>query len=190
MESTISTRFLIVTSLLGLTLTIPAQAQVPDPTVYYKIQSAVSKATEPFCLDVVNGGRYNNSGKLSHCADFTGQYWRFTPTRDGFFRLTTLFRGPDMCLDVFNGGFYDNFVHLTPCANYSGQLWRPARNPARASEPYLRFTTQFRGSGWCLQFDHYGLADLDPCINLDRQYWTLRRTDLHVRLAKSKTKKR
>ena len=44
--------------------------------------------------------------------------------QDGWYRLTTQFRGPGMCLDIFNGGPDDNQPHLIPCANYSGQFWQ------------------------------------------------------------------
>jgi hypothetical protein len=74
------------------------------------------------CLDIFNGGEFDNMPHLAPCADFTGQYWKFRQD-GGRFRLVTRFRGDAMCLDVFNGGAMNNMLHLAPCANFSGQFW-------------------------------------------------------------------
>lgn len=47
--------------------------------------------------------------------------WRFQPTPDGFYRLTTMVDGEAMCLDVYPNTYQ---AHLGRCANYSGQFWR------------------------------------------------------------------
>ena len=78
------------------------------------------------CLDVFNGGAFNDMPHLAPCANVTGQFWRVSVEKEGFFRLTTKFRGPEMCLDVINGGPQNDQPRLEPCGDFSGQYWRIA----------------------------------------------------------------
>ena len=169
-----STRFTILTTvLLNVGWANLAQAQWPDPNVYYKIKSRWGS-----CLDM----RRINRAKVGSCADVSREYWRFTPMGNGFFHLTTLAWGRGMCLDV--GGADNTSILLTPCANSSGQLWRVIGGPiaSRISDPAsVRLTTKLRGSGWCLRQGHYNLAYLGSCQDkYERQSWYLRRTNLEV----------
>ncbi len=81
-----------------------------------------------------------------------------------YYRLTTLFRGPENCLDIFNGGEHNNQPHLTECADYSGQYWniRPSEK-----EGYYRLSTMFRGPDMCLDIfnggPHNNMPHLTEC---------------------------
>lgn len=116
------------------------------------------------------GGSMNNQTRLVPAADATGQYWRFTPAGNGYWRLSTMFHGPGMCLDVVNGGARNNQLQLVPCGNYSGQLWRLQQ----VGEAY-RLSTAFRGPGMCLDIFNGGADNNKPhltqCGNYSGQLW-------------------
>jgi len=128
---------------------------------------------------LLRGGDRNDMTHLALAADHSGRYWRLTPADNGYFRLTTMFRGEGMCLDVYNGVPRDNQVHLTPCANYSGQFWALSNQNGR-----YRLTTQFRGPGMCLDIFNGGPDDnqshLTPCADYSGQDWQISPTDNRV----------
>ncbi|MCA9547899.1 MAG: hypothetical protein KC613_26020, partial [Myxococcales bacterium] len=90
--------------------------QVRRDGEFYRLSTA--EGGEGRCLDVINDGR-NDRLHLVDCGPYTGQFFRLTPTGNGFFRLTTDWQGPDRCLDT-NG----DTVHLADCGGYVGQFWR------------------------------------------------------------------
>jgi hypothetical protein len=159
-------------------------AQTPDPGFYHKL---FPKDANLFrAMDVINGGPEENITQLAEAGNFSGQLWRFVPTGDGSFRLTTLFRGPGMCADIFNGGPNNNQVHLAPCADFSGQFWfvnATSDPPPFSNTFFARLTTKFRGTDVCL--DHFQAGEsffprLAPCGNTARQLWLVSRTDKRV----------
>jgi hypothetical protein len=156
----------------------------PDTNFYHKLSPKDANLFR--AMDVIAGGPQNNITQLAETGDFSGQFWRFIPTGDGSFRLTTLFRGRDMCADIFNEGENDNRPHLTPCADFSGQFWfvTVMSDAAPTNTFFARLTTKFRGPNMCL--DHFQEGDaffprLAPCANVPRQLWLVSRTDRRVK---------
>lgn len=122
----------------------------------------------------------DNICNLAVAGNFSGQLWRFEQA-EGFFRLSTQFRGPDMCADIFNGGPNDNQVHLSPRANVTGQLWSVAATsdpPPFTDTFFARLSTKFRGTDMCL--DHFQAGELffprlQRFANTDQQIWLVSR---------------
>src|SRR6516225_4156025 len=85
-----------ITGLVAWLLT-PTSAQSVDQSFYYKLSTQFRG--NGMKLDVFNGGPKNNLTRLEPDQDVSGQFWRFVGNGDGTFRLSTLFRGPDMCLE-------------------------------------------------------------------------------------------
>lgn len=142
---------------------------------YYKLTTQFRGSNN--CLDVYNGGDYDNRTHLTGCASFTGQNWRFQQSENpGYYRLSTEFRGSGMCLDITNGGRMNNQPMLVPCANYSGQFWKVS---GPDSSGYYRLTTQFRGTNMCLDVFNGGqynnMLQLTPCGGYTGQFWQLQR---------------
>lgn len=88
------------------------------------------------CLDVYNGGQFNNMLHLAPRADYSGQYWQLTPHPDNpqYLILTTLFRGPELQLDIFNGGEYNDQPHLALAGNFSGHYWLLTKTDKQVSQ--------------------------------------------------------
>jgi len=81
----------VIAGMLAWLLT-PTSAQSVDQSFYYKLSTQFRG--NGMKLDVFNGGPKNN---LEPDQDVS--FWRFVGNGDGTFRLSTLFRGPDMCLE-------------------------------------------------------------------------------------------
>jgi hypothetical protein len=85
------------------------------------------------CLDVFNGGFWNNHTHLAPCANFSGQLWR--PIRSAvrasepYVRLTTKFLGDAWCL----GYTHYSRVLLTQCGGGvpTRQYWSLKRTNLR-----------------------------------------------------------
>lgn len=92
---------------------------------------------------------------------------------DGYYHLSTSFRGPNMRLDVFNGGQFNNMTHLVEAANYSGQFWKFTQ----AGGQWLKVTTLLRGEDMCLDIFNGGPFNNEPhltnCANYSGQLWRL-----------------
>jgi len=86
----------VIAGMLAWLLT-PTSAQSVDQSFYYKLSTQFRG--NGMKLDVFNGGPKNNLTRLEPDQDVSGQFWRFVGNGDGTFRLSTLFRGPDMCLE-------------------------------------------------------------------------------------------
>jgi arylsulfatase A-like enzyme len=158
--------------------TIPATAF--DTTFYYRLWTMFRGSN--MCLDIYNGGEYNNMPHLTARADVSGQYWRIeVSTRTGYYRLSTMFRGAQMDLDVFNGGPFDNMLHLVPEGDFSGQYWQitDSQNPG-----YYRLSTMFRGADMDLDIFNGGTFDNMPHLtkeaNVSGQYWWFEKTTKKV----------
>jgi hypothetical protein len=151
----------------------------PDGNFYHKLfpkDANLSRA-----LDVIPDGPQANITQLADVGNFSGQFWRFLPTGDGSFRLSTQFRGRNMCADIFTAGENENRPHLTRCDNFSGQFWfvTVTSDPAPTDTFFARLTTKFRGPNMCL--DHLQeVPRLAPCADVPGQLWLVSRTDTRV----------
>lgn len=164
---------------LGNSLCVKEEAGMGMDTGYYYRLTTQFRG-DGMCLDVFNGGPQNNMTHLVKCADYSGQYWRFTgPDDSGSYRLSTMFRGPDMCLDIFNGGKYNNQPNLAKCANLSGQFWN-----LKDQGGWYRMTTDFRGPDMCLDIFNGGPQNNQPhlvkCADYSGQFWKFTKTDKKV----------
>jgi Ricin-type beta-trefoil lectin domain-like len=75
-------------------------------------------------LDVINDGK-NNQLTLSTSGNYTGQFWKLTPTDGGkFYRITSVWQGDGKSLDIVNDGKNNDKLILQPTGNFSGQLWK------------------------------------------------------------------
>jgi arylsulfatase A-like enzyme len=151
-----------------------------DTTFYYRLWTMFRGSA--MCLDIYNGGEYNNMPHLAVRADVSGQYWRIeVSAKPGYYRLSTMFRGDKMDLDVFNGGPFDNMLHLVPEADYSGQYWKitDSQHP-----DYYRLSTMFRGDNMDLDVFNGGkfndMPHLTKEANLSGQYWRFEKTTTKV----------
>ena len=87
-----------------------------------------------------------------------------------------LFGTHRLCLDIENWSAKTK-PFVAECANYSGQRWKLWRTP----EGLFKFTTEFRGVGYCLSTSPFpGRVYLAPCRETNgTQLWVL--TDLGVK---------
>jgi hypothetical protein len=88
----------------------------------YRITTRVDGAE--MCLDVVNGGDFNNHLTIAECGNYSGQFWDISVAEGmpGFYRLSSTFR-EERCADVVNGGPDNNDVTYERCQHVSGQYW-------------------------------------------------------------------
>lgn len=151
-------------------LVFAAQAQTPDPNLYYRLTTQYKGVGQ--ALDVFNGGPKNNQTRLARQENVTGQQWRITAAGDGYYYLTTKFRGGQDCLDVQNGGPNNNQPHVTTCGNVTGQLWQLV-----PEGDWFRLKSKFTGGGMCLDIFNTGPNDNQPylkaCGNYSGQLWKL-----------------
>lgn len=144
------------------------QAQSIEPNTYYRLTTQWQGDGKS--LDVINDGT-NNRIHLAQTGDYSGQYWKFTPSGNDYYRVTTQWLGDGKSLDVVNDG-RNNQLQLADSGNYSGQFWRviPIGNG------YFRLTTQWQGDGKSLDVVNDGrnnrlqLADTG---NFSGQFWKL-----------------
>ena len=86
--------------------------QFLDPAFYHKLL-APRVVGAGFAADVFSGGDKENLVFMGPIGGHTGQLWRFTPTGDGGFRLSTLFRGPAFAAGADADGPDAGAVRLT-----------------------------------------------------------------------------
>lgn len=124
-------RMLSAAAVVLSTTVLPGVAGAIETTVYNTLSTQFRGPD--MRLAGYKGGSMNNQARLVPAADATGQYWRFTPAGNGYWRLSTMFHGAGMCVDVVNGGPENNKPQLARCGNYSGQLWTisPSRKPVK-----------------------------------------------------------
>jgi type VI secretion system protein VasG len=75
-------------------------------------------------LDIVNDSINNNQPILAETGDYSGQYWKITPVKPGYYRLTTMWQGDEKSLDIVNDGrsidFKNTVLFLT--SNLANEL--------------------------------------------------------------------
>ncbi|CAF1671385.1 unnamed protein product [Rotaria sp. Silwood1] len=142
-----------------------------DPTSYYRLTTQWQGNNKS--LDVVNDGKNNNQLILATTGNYSGQYWKITPTDNGFYRLTTQWQGDKKSLDVVNDGKNNNRLILAKTGNYSGQSWRITAT----GNGFYRLTTQWQGDDKSLSIVKDGknnnqliLAKTSDC---QEQYWKI-----------------
>jgi len=149
---------LSVALLLGLSviLTPTVNAADLDETLIYRLANAgFDRLGQKMCLDVINGGPHNNELDSRECANFTGQFWRFSGTMTELrhlptYRMSTVFRGEDMCLTM-DGTLVDHVLRMAPCSDSQrdNQIWivTPAKDEnGWEITPYLEeFSDKFKG---------------------------------------------
>ncbi|CAF1013861.1 unnamed protein product [Rotaria sordida] len=142
-----------------------------DSTSYYRLTTQWQGNNKS--LDVVNDGKNNNQLILATTGNYSGQYWKITPTDNGFYRLTTQWQGDKKSLDIVNDGKNNNQLILATTGNYSGQSWKitPTGNG------FYRLTTQWQGDDKSFSVVKDGknnnqliLAKTSDC---QEQYWKI-----------------
>jgi hypothetical protein len=93
-----------------------------------------------------------------------------TAAAEPFFDLRPGISGTHrLCLDIENGGAKMKPI-VAECGHYSGQRWKLWRT----DEGLYKFTTEFRGDGYCLSTDSGARALLAPCRDTNgTQLWVL-----------------
>lgn len=165
-----------------------------DPGYYHKL--LVPDLVGPgLAADVMNGGEKDNVAFMAPIGGFTGQLWRFVPTGDGAYLLTTLFRGAAFRAGVVDGGPDDGEVQLAR-GDSPAQQWvvEPLGGPdsfalvSSAPVPfvragYVRLSTRLRGPGWSLDLAVGGAAFMPTLAERSDgpgQAWLLARTEARI----------
>lgn len=130
----------------------------PDPHYYYRL--LVPGVVGPgYAADVHDVGPCDSQAFMAPIGGRTGQLWRFAPTGDGAWRLSTLFRGPAFSAEAVEDG-PEGKVRLRPGAS-DAQAWivEPIDGPFALAETalgpfarsaYARLSTRLRGPAWSL----------------------------------------
>ena len=102
---------------------------VPGKSGYYWLQTKFLESKNK-CLEgnrlspqsVLKGAAFMND-----CDRQTGQFWKFVPDGNGYFRMKTDFQGDNKCLEG-NGlhpkAFMGGASFMDDCKNVTGQKWR------------------------------------------------------------------
>ena len=91
------------------------------PNGYYQL---VNMKYPGKCLDIINDSKANNKLTLTSINNYSGQYWKLSPSTDGLFvRLTSLWQGDGKSLDILNDGSNKELI-MNASGSYSGQWWK------------------------------------------------------------------
>jgi hypothetical protein len=101
---------------------IIAEEQDFNPNSYYRLTT--QREGNNKSLDVVNDGKNNNQLKLAKTGNYSGQYWKITPTDDEFYRLTTQWQGDKKALDIVNDGKSNSQLILAETSDSAEQYWK------------------------------------------------------------------
>lgn len=180
--------FLPVLALITL-VALPASAQSAadnDFTGRYKLKAVARGGSECLESNDPNSAVHGGSAFMDDCQNVTGQTWTFEPAGDGYYRLTSEWRGPlGECLEG-NGAdspVHDGAAFMDTCRDVTGQLWMPVRERGQQ----YRLKTQLGGDTMCLEANeagsslHGGAAFMDTCQNVTGQLW--RFADVDARAA-------
>jgi mono/diheme cytochrome c family protein len=148
---------------------------------YYKLQTLFQEPDNK-CLE---GNKFASSSTLKGaafmdtCQNVSGQYWKFVPGGNGYYRLKTLFQEPDnKCLEgnkFATTSTLKGAAFMDTCQNVSGQLWKllPQNNG------YYKMQTQFQApDNKCFEGNKFaasstlgGAAFMDTCQDVSGQLW-------------------
>lgn len=106
----------------------------------------------------------------------------FTPNPNKWYKLKTLFQGPNKCLEgnrLAASSTLGGAAFMDTCQNVSGQSWRFV--PIRNRPGYYRMKTRFQGAGKCFEGNRFapsstlgGAAFMDNCQNVSGQMWKIK----------------
>ncbi len=164
-----------------------------DPGFYYKLL-VPNLVGLGFAADVFNGGERDNVAFMARIGGYTGQLWRFIPTGDGGFALSTLLRGPALCAGVVDeagegsvrlsrGVSPDKVWTVEPLAGQDSFAVVPAALAPFVRAGFVRLTTRARGPGWSLNLAAGGEAfmpKLSERSDGPGQMWLLARTEARI----------
>ena len=162
---------------LGLAITLPslATAQV-FPEKHFQLTTQFREGNNE-CLVANSNG---TSASMVECKNHLGQWWKATPTSDGYFKLTTqasqskkeCFESGEKGVDVRNRvGAY-----MYPCKDETGQFWKAIP----VSDGYFKLTSAFReNENECLEGNqkegsNKGVAFMDTCQDVSGQLWKIK----------------
>lgn len=142
-----------------------------EPNSYYRLTTKWQGDKKS--LDIVNDGKNNNQPILAVTGDYSGQYWKITPTGNGYYRLTTEWQGTGKSLDIVNDGKNNNRIILSKTGKYTGQNWKITS----LGDGYYRLTTQWQGTGKSLDIVNDGKDNNQPVLadtgNYTGQFWKI-----------------
>lgn len=170
-------------------LTSGTAATVPNTEVYYHLQTQLTESDNK-CLEGQGGAApdsgavLDGAGFMADCKDTTGQWWKFVPDVEGYYRLKNkIGEETNLCAEgnrlaeesVLGGAFV-----MMPCDDVSGQLWRLVD----AGDGYVRLQAQFlEADNKCLESQGGAAPDsgavlngasfMDDCQDVSGQYWRL-----------------
>ena len=78
-------------------------------------------------IDISNDPSVSRNGDikpiLAPSGNYSGQFWKITSLGNGFYRMTTQFKGTGLSLDVINDG-RNNELAMKKTGNLTGQYWK------------------------------------------------------------------
>ncbi|MCB1332180.1 MAG: hypothetical protein KDK26_00635 [Roseivivax sp.] len=171
-------------SLAALAAFIPAGAAfaqggptLDDMPFYRMMNAGFDRLGQSMCVDVFNGGEFDNQLDMRPCENYSGQFWKFTsvPTELRYlptYTMTTQFRGDQMCLTI-DGTLVDHVLLLAPCDNgpTDHQIWIVDSVAGDGSQPAgwqimpLLDETGNNGGGFSLVVDTPPEGDGRPYID-------------------------
>jgi hypothetical protein len=139
-----------------------------DARCYYRLTTLWQD--EGMSLDIFYDGKANNVPILARTSNVAGQLWKLTPEANGFYRLTTQWRGPSLSLANAAG----NRPLLVKSADVPEQRWKLIPEP----NGIYRLTTQAQGDALSLDIVNDGLDNNIPILaktgcNASGQLWKL-----------------
>jgi hypothetical protein len=136
------------------TATLPVSSDF-DARCYYRLTNLWQG--EGMSLDILNDGKDNNVPILNRTGGYTGQMWKLTPEADGFYRLTTQWRGTSLSLAYTAG----NRPLLVKSADVPEQRWKLTPEP----NGIYRLTTQAQGDALSLDIVNDSRANNIPILD-------------------------
>jgi len=165
-----------------------------DPAFYHKL--LVPRLVGPgLAADVFSGGDKENLLFMGPIGGYTGQLWRFTPTGEGGYLLSTLFRGPAYAASIDAEAADFGAVRLTrdrtraqpwgvePIEGPESFAVLPGNDAPFARAGYVRLTTRIRDEDWSLDLSVGGEAFMPTLAARGSgpgQAWLLARTEARV----------
>jgi hypothetical protein len=155
----------------------------PNPYVWYQLQT-MSQAPENKCFEGNRLGRNSTLGGaafMADCQNASGQRWQFEDAGNGYYRMKTLYQGPQgKCFEsnrVGRNSTLNGASFMANCKNASGQLWKVIP----ALDGHVRLTSKFlEKQNMCLEGNRHnpgsflhGAAFMDTCQNVSGQLWKL-----------------
>jgi hypothetical protein len=172
-------RRVIGIGLTAMLASVLAQAHGVGPTPF-RLTTDFRGPT--MCLDVYNGGKFNNEVHMTKCGQYSGQKWTATPAAKGPNRR----RENRVKLPKRLSYCPSEASSRTSRAGGTAQLLEPGKSDAVArrfadSTPTIwakgavTLTTEFRGAELCLDVTNGGnrnnFVHLKPCGNRTGQLW-------------------